>query len=384
MRISIAHLIAKGLVDNTARGTIVLRLHFVGRKSPVERSFAGDCLRDLAGCRLTFENPLAAAALTPQDEEFLEFLDTRLAHLQPGDMTASRRLYDCDNRHALNNLLSLELLDLDEGGRILIESGHMKLTADAPEWMMSEDEDTAQRLLNQDSFRLCLLRAFEQYRQARLHVSSGIPRIDWDDRLCAAEARACAYSEVRDKYAGLPGSEISMAYVLGCDFLLERQAYADEHAEPPSPVLREAGIVLTSFLSPDDAAAVQKLTTHPVYRHLAAVMEFFHSHAEHEGGAGEGPIQLEAPGGNENFRRALEKQAFITPLVLATLLAIGDGSIGRSQIAERCERLAGEFDDLGSLLNEMTESWAYEEGFRLVRRIKTEFLAFCRETCQGL
>ena len=384
MHISLAHLIVQGHVDNTVRGSIVLRLQFVGREAPVERTFSGDCLRDLAGCRLSFENPLAAAALTPEDEEFLEFLDMRLAHLQPGDMTASRRLYDNDTRQALNNVLSLELLDLDQGGRILIESSHMKLKAEAPVWMMSEDEDAAQRLLNQDAFRLCLQRAFEQYRQARLHMANGIPMNDWDNRLCEAEARACAYSGVRDKYAGLPGGEISMAYVLGCDIVLERQAYADEHAEPPSSVLRESGIMLTSFLAPEDAAALQKLTIHPVYRHLAAVMEFFHDHAEHEEGEGAGPAHFEAPGGDENFRRALEKQAFITPLVLATLLAIGEGVIGRNQIAERCERLASDFDALANFLNEMTESWAFEEGYRLVRRVKTEFLAFCRETCKGL
>lgn len=382
MRISLAHLIIQGLVDNTAQGSIVLRLQFVGRETPIERTFSGDCLRDIAGCRLAFENPLAASVLTPEDEEFLNFLDGRLAHLQPGDMTASRRLYDCDNRHALNNALSLELLDLDEGGRILIESSHMKLTAEAPVWMMSEDEDAAQRLLNQDTFRLCLLRAFDQYRKARLHASQDIPLNDWDYRLCEAEARACAYSEVRDKYAGVPGSEISMAYVLGCDSLLERQAHADEHAEPPSSVLRESGIMLTNFLAPEDAATLQKLTAHPVYRHLAAVMEFFRNHAEHN--AGEASIQLELHPCNDEFRRALEKHALITPLVLATLLAIGDGTIGRSQITKRSARLAGDFDDLSSILNKMPESWAFEEGYRLVRCIKNEFLAFCRETCKGL
>ncbi len=384
MRVSIDHLIVRGTVDNTARGCIALAIQFVGREAPVEWKFEGDCLRDIAGSRLTFENPLAAPAPTEEDERFLSFLEGRIAHLQPGDMTASRRVYDCDNRQGLNNALSLELLDLDEGGRILIESSQMTLTAEAPVWEMSEDEDAALRLLHQDAFRLCLHRAFEQYRQIRLPESSDIPMNDWDFRLCEAEARACAFAEVRDKYAGLPGSETSMAYVLGCDSLLDRQAYADEHAEPPPPVLRESGIMLTSFLNPEDAAAMQKLASLPVYRHLSALMDFFREHAELITGQTETAAPDEEQAGAGEFRRAIEKQALLTPLVLSTLLAIREGSIDRSQAAARVARLSSDFDEMSGMLRLVPESWASEDGCRLTRRVKNEFVAFCREMCKGL
>lgn len=383
MYLSISHLIERGFVDNTKKGRIAIALQFAGRRKPFEWEMDGNCLQDIAGCRLTFQNPLPAAP-EPNEEKLFSYLEERMQALIPGDMTASRRLYDRDNRRALGNALSLELLDLESGGRLLVESGDMILAAEAPEWLMSTDEEAAQRMQNQDALRQCLQRSFEQYRAVRLPEAPAFPPHEWDITLCDAEARAYAYREVHEKYAGMRGSETSEAYVLGCDFLLARQAYADEHAEPPVPLLRNAQMILTNFLHPDDAAALQKLSCTPIYRQLAELTDFFRTRVEITAGQDESLPPGEEPAEREDFRRVIEKQAMILPLVLSTLLAIQEGSIDRLQVATRSDYLANHFDELAHLLGKVPEPWAQQEAPLLVERAKKQLVDFCRETCNGL
>lgn len=382
MYLSIAHFIERGFVDNTEKGRIVLSLKFAGRETPFEWEMEGNCLQDIAGCRLLFDNPLPASS--PEDEKLFSFLEERLHALVPGDMTASRRLYDRDNRRALGNALSLELLDFESGGRLLLESGSMILTAEAPAWLMSSDEDAAQRMMNQDALRHCLQRSFEQYRAVRMPDEEVFPAHSWDLALCEAEARAYAYNEVHEKYAGIRGSETSEAYALGCDFMLARQAYADEHAEPPVSLLRDSQMILANFLSPDEAAAVQKLAANPIYRLLAELTEFFRHRVEVHVEQDDHLPPGEEPEEREAFRRVIEKQASILPLVLATLLAIQGGNISRQHVAARSEYLTARFDELVHLLHDVPEGWARQEAPRLVEHARNELADFCREKCSDL
>lgn len=383
MYLSIAHLIEKGFVDNTVKGRIALGLKFAGRDTRFEWEMEGNCLQDLAGCRLYFQNPLPGVA-GPDDEKLFSFLHERLSELVPGDMTASRRLYDRDNRRALGNALSLELLDFESGGRLLIESGSMTLTAEPPEWLMSADEDAALRMMNQDALRRCLQRAFEQYRAMRLPDEDAFPPHPWDLALCDAEARAYAYNEVHEKYAGMRGSETSEAYALGCDFMLARQAHADEHAEPPVPLLRGSQMILANFLSPDEAAAMQKLSSNPIYSLLAELTDFFRTRVEINAGQDDALPPGDIPEEREPFRLVIEKQGMILPLVLSTLLAIQGGNIQRQHLAARSEYLARHFDELARLLGDVPENWAKQEALFLVERVKKELVDFCREKCGGL
>ena len=47
-------IIRNGIIDNTTRGTIRLMLWCEGETAPIALEMAGNCLQDIAGCRVKF------------------------------------------------------------------------------------------------------------------------------------------------------------------------------------------------------------------------------------------------------------------------------------------------------------------------------------------
>ncbi len=75
--------VQRGEIDNTIAGRVTGRIWLLGRSDPVALKLTGNCHRDLAGCRMTFENS------DPKTEDH-----TGLAPDQKGvggDITASRK-----------------------------------------------------------------------------------------------------------------------------------------------------------------------------------------------------------------------------------------------------------------------------------------------------
>src|SRR5438552_12943283 len=78
--------VLKGEIDNRQRGRVRGSIWLVGRDKPIALDLSGNCLRDLAGCLIKFENP--GAAQTPEER-------TDIANSQSGtagDITASRKV----------------------------------------------------------------------------------------------------------------------------------------------------------------------------------------------------------------------------------------------------------------------------------------------------
>ena len=78
--------VSKGEIDNRRRDHVRGQIWLVGRDKPIRLDLSGNCLRDLAGCFVKFENPQAKPAA---DE------DVALADKQSGvagEITASRRV----------------------------------------------------------------------------------------------------------------------------------------------------------------------------------------------------------------------------------------------------------------------------------------------------
>ena len=73
MAIRLEKAIIRGEITNASRGRVTGWIQLVGHPEPVRLSLAGNCLRDLAGCTLKFENPEphaeAAANLVSPDPE---------------------------------------------------------------------------------------------------------------------------------------------------------------------------------------------------------------------------------------------------------------------------------------------------------------------------
>src|SRR5215510_8922819 len=141
--------VVRGEIDNRIKGIVRGKIWLEGRAEPVVLELQGNAHPDLAGCLLTFVNPLARVP------------DPHLDSLHPqqrgaiGDLTASRkvRVFDVPLEEALAmsrrkekppehmaNSLYLEWFS-EVNGRVVVESAGYEVTISAPEWRMTPEEN---------------------------------------------------------------------------------------------------------------------------------------------------------------------------------------------------------------------------------------------------
>ncbi|HYF36924.1 MAG TPA: hypothetical protein VD994_16625, partial [Prosthecobacter sp.] len=144
-----------GYLSNEVPGLVTGLLHLAGLKQPLRIELTGNFLRDIAGCRVDFHNPLPEAEL----EKVAKV--SRQQNGFSGVMTASYRVAKLPRRRSatspppptgesLKNLLFFEWFN-QEAQRILIQSWHLQLRVSAPRWQLSADEEA--RLLRQSRAR---------------------------------------------------------------------------------------------------------------------------------------------------------------------------------------------------------------------------------------
>ena len=78
--------VMRGEIDNRVRGRVAGRIWLIGRAEPIVLDLTGNCHRDVAGCLLQFENPVAKS--TP--DERLDLAEEQIG--VAGDITASRKV----------------------------------------------------------------------------------------------------------------------------------------------------------------------------------------------------------------------------------------------------------------------------------------------------
>lgn len=176
MAIRLEKAIIRGEITNTQRGRVSGRLWLLGHPEPVELSLVGNCLRDIAGCTLKFENP------DPQPESQAALVSTDQTGFV-GDMTASRKVRVptvsdeelarlMENRQPVpsnvSNCLHLEWFS-ETNGRMVVESTGFTLEPGIPEWSMTAREDVMQSRESQANFH------------AYLDSITGGPEMDDDD-----------------------------------------------------------------------------------------------------------------------------------------------------------------------------------------------------------
>src|SRR5687767_6837925 len=150
MAIRLEKAIVRGEISNETHGFVTGRIWLLGQTEPLVLNLRGNCLRDIAGCTLSFINP------HPRREPLLDIL----ASVQDGavgDMTASRKtrvptVNDDELIHLLEdkrpvptrlaNCLYIEWFS-GSNGRVVIESHDFSLQISEPAWKMSADEETA-------------------------------------------------------------------------------------------------------------------------------------------------------------------------------------------------------------------------------------------------
>ena len=163
MAIRLDKSIIRGEITNEIQGHVTGRIWLLGKAEPIELNLLGNCLRDLAGCRLSFENPV------PRHDPAVTIVATQQNGVV-GDMTASRKTRTptvsdeelmalLENKQPIPtrvaNCLYLEWFS-ELNGRMVVESTHFKLEITTAEWTMSAEDDLAQTRASQENFHAYL------------------------------------------------------------------------------------------------------------------------------------------------------------------------------------------------------------------------------------
>ena len=137
-----------GYLSNEVPGLVTGLLHLAGIQQPMRVELVGNFMRDIAGCRVDFHNPLPNADL--DDVAWLAQTQNGFT----GVMTASNRVAKLPRRRregdqlmpmpdGLKNLLFFEWFN-QQAQRVLIQSWHLQLRVSAPAWQLSEEEESVQ------------------------------------------------------------------------------------------------------------------------------------------------------------------------------------------------------------------------------------------------
>jgi hypothetical protein len=203
--------VVRGEIDNRVKGFVRGKIWVVGRMEPVILELTGNAWPDLAGCLLTFTNPLE-----PIPHHHLDSLAT-FQQGSVGDMTASRkvRVFDVPLDDALAmirrkekppehmaNSLYLEWFS-QQNGRVVIESADYVVTITAPEWRMTpgdQAERARQAAAGMEDFMNRLTDAIELQQRGQKDPEEPWDEHDYEKFFKESDARTDKYGELLDKY----------------------------------------------------------------------------------------------------------------------------------------------------------------------------------------
>jgi hypothetical protein len=218
--------VVRGEIDNRVKGIVHGRIWIHRRKTPVLLELQGNACPDLAGCLLTFSNPLKRVS-----HQHLDSLNPIQRGII-GDLTASRkvRVFDMPVEEAylmckqgkkppehMANCLYLEWYS-EQNGRVVIESVDYQMTISAPQWRMTpqENEERAhQSSAGMNWFMQRLTQAIDDQKRGQK-----VPEEKWDEHdyekfLKESDARTDKYSALIDKYGDSEAAEEKIAREMG-------------------------------------------------------------------------------------------------------------------------------------------------------------------------
>lgn len=268
----ISPLVERGVIDNTVRDLIDICLWCVDGLAPLHYRMQGNCLRDIAGCRVEFVNKLVVKPLPDAAElPLMHRLREPGTAVLTGDITLSRRVVETNNRRAVTNQLSLEWFVGTEM-RLLVESSDYTFTLSLPSWEMSGEEENVQRLINREHLRAHVQTSVRRYRGPSLaQLGEDLPPCDWDYLLNKAEAYMAIYPTLREKYAADPDGHLSEAYVMDRLDFLGKEAEADEAHMPPESDAGEHTWEVMDFIDKPWGESVHRAMHHPLFLETSRV-----------------------------------------------------------------------------------------------------------------
>jgi hypothetical protein len=254
--------VVRGEIDNRVKDVVRGVIWLDGRAEPLRLELTGNAHPDLAGCRLTFTNPLPPVPLRNPEH---------LASLQRGtigDLTASRkvRVPAVPMEQFLNwpkgrgrpptrqaNCLYLEWFST-ANGRVVIESTDYTLEISAPEWRLTPEEDAQrarQAAAGMEGFLQRLTEAIAQQQRDQKDPDAEWDEHDYERFLKESDARTDKYLELLEKYGDSPEGEEKIAREMGWhgerndpeadrQFIEEINRAAEEALDEPPPDLDPA------------------------------------------------------------------------------------------------------------------------------------------------
>lgn len=274
----ITPLVTRGVIDNTTRGVIHLTLWGVDGGEAIDFILEGNCLRDIAGCRVEFTNQHPAEQQNSEHPVLAKLRNRSQGTVQAGDITLSRRVPEQDNRRALCNLLSIELF-IQRETRLLIETASYDFNISLPQWQMSWQEANAQAFINMEALRDHVAYNVDQFRGAAMLLiqEEKLPSCSWDARLNRAEAYMAIHPSIRAKYRYEAEGQMSEAYVMERNDLLNQMAAEDEAHMPPDPENNREWDVL-DFITTEHAKAVKAAMRHPLFMETSRLTALVQRH----------------------------------------------------------------------------------------------------------
>lgn len=218
--------VVRGEIDNRVKGIVRGKIWVEGGKKPVVLNLKGNAWPDLAGCLLTFTNPLKRIP-----HHHLDSLNPKQDG-QAGDITASRKVRVMEipmpeaylmkkrGEHVpehMANCLYIEWFSA-QNGRVVIESTDYELQISAPEWRLTPEEDeerAKQAAAGMNWFMQKLTKAIEQQQRGQKDPEEEWGEHDYEKFMKESDARTDKYKELLDKYGDSDESEEKIAKEMG-------------------------------------------------------------------------------------------------------------------------------------------------------------------------
>ena len=331
----ITPLITRGVIDNTTRGVTHLTFWGIDEGEPVDFILEGNCLRDIAGCKVTFTNRQAAGRQKEEHPVLAKLRSHAHGAVQAGDITLSRRIPEQDNRRAISNLLSIELF-VQRETRLLIETADFDYDISLPQWDMSWQEANAQAFMNMEALRDHVaynVSRFQGAAMALIHEEK-LPSCSWDARLNRAEAYMAIHPTIRAKYRHETGGRMSEAYVMDRTDLLNQMAAEDEaHMPPEQDADREWDVL--DFVLPDHAKAVKGAMQHPLFHETSRLTALVQQH-----------MMVRENIGREEAESFIKRYAGVVSYILATILLTRQSSFPVDLASRRVQIIQNHLRDL--------------------------------------
>ena len=212
--------VIRGEIDNRTPGQVRGNVWLVGGNEPLVLELAGNCHKDLAGCRLTFTNP------APKSDGRLTLAANQIGAV--GDMTAARKVrvienFDClaikrgkkFSEH-LASCLYLEWFS-EANGRVVIESTAYQISVSEPVWRLAPDEEIRQHKANADAMRSFMERVAGALDPREEAAYDGTPKdeFEWELFLRASDRRTTKLGELMEKYHDHPDCDRVIAREMG-------------------------------------------------------------------------------------------------------------------------------------------------------------------------